>query len=103
MLVPSETSEGIETLGVAEAKARFSELIERVLSGETIVVERRGKAVIKLVPPETAVTASKPKGAAIGLLAIAGALEEWEDFDGVMREVVASRRTAKDRPAPSFD
>ena len=38
-----------EDLGVAEAKARFSELIERVARGERIVVSRRGRE--RLVAP----------------------------------------------------
>ncbi len=38
-----------ETLGVAEAKRRFSELIERVGRGERFVICRRGKPAVALV------------------------------------------------------
>ena len=35
---------------ISEAKAHLSELIERVLKGEEIVIGRAGKPVAKLVP-----------------------------------------------------
>ena len=38
-------------LSVADAKARFSELIERVGRGERFVISRRGKPALALVPP----------------------------------------------------
>lgn len=38
------------TLGVFDAKARFSELIERAEHGEEITITRRGAPVVKLVP-----------------------------------------------------
>ena len=40
------------TLGLAEAKAKLSELIDQVERGEEIVISRYGKAVAKLVPVE---------------------------------------------------
>lgn len=36
--------------GVADAKARFSELLDRVERGETITVSKHGRMVAKLVP-----------------------------------------------------
>jgi len=36
--------------GVADAKARFSELLARAEAGETIVIRRHGRPVAKLVP-----------------------------------------------------
>jgi prevent-host-death family protein len=36
--------------GVADAKARFSELLARAEAGETITIRRHGQAVAKLVP-----------------------------------------------------
>lgn len=44
-------------IGVFDAKARLSELIDRALSGETIVVTRHGKPVVRLVPESGAQTA----------------------------------------------
>ena len=44
------------TIGVCEAKIRFSELLRRVAKGEGIVITRSGKPVARLVPvgPEMA-------------------------------------------------
>jgi prevent-host-death family protein len=39
-------------VSIAEAKAHFSELVERAESGETVRITRRGKPVARLVPPE---------------------------------------------------
>ncbi|MFY7853636.1 MAG: type II toxin-antitoxin system Phd/YefM family antitoxin [Brevundimonas sp.] len=40
----------VETVGVFDGKARFSELIDRAERGEEIVVTRHGKPVAKVVP-----------------------------------------------------
>ena len=42
------------TVGIFEAKNRLSELVERVLRGEEIVITRRGEEVARLMPPEAA-------------------------------------------------
>lgn len=39
-------------ISIAEAKAHFSELVERAEAGETVRITRRGKLVARLVPPE---------------------------------------------------
>ena len=39
-----------ETLGVFDAKSRFSELIDRAERGEEIVVTRHGKPVARVAP-----------------------------------------------------
>lgn len=88
-----------EVLGVADAKRRFSELIDRVERGERIVVTRRGKAAVALVSPGDASVARPPP---LGLLSVVGALSDVEGFDETMRDVVASRRHARDRPAPDL-
>jgi prevent-host-death family protein len=38
------------TIGLAEVKARLSEIIDRVESGETVVISRQGKPVAELRP-----------------------------------------------------
>jgi len=48
------------TIGVAEAKSRLSEFIDRVLAGETVVIARNGEPVVEMRPvkrvtPEEAV------------------------------------------------
>lgn len=37
--------------GIAEAKAKFSELIDRAARGEEVVIARHGKPVVQLNPP----------------------------------------------------
>lgn len=40
------------TISVYEARANLSKLIERVLAGEEVVITRRGKPAVRLVPAE---------------------------------------------------
>lgn len=90
-----------EVLGVAETKRRFAELIDRVLDGERVIVTRRGRPVAALVPPSDA--AVREPATHIGLAACAGAMADWRELDETMAEVVASRASAGQRPAPEFD
>jgi prevent-host-death family protein len=93
-------SDPAEEFGVAEAKARFSELIERVARGERVVVSRRGRPVLVLVRPEEA----KPRSARpIGLLAVAGTLEDWDELPAVVADIYAERRRARDREPAELD
>jgi prevent-host-death family protein len=39
------------TVGIFEAKNRLSELVERAMRGEEIVITRRGEQVARLMPP----------------------------------------------------
>jgi prevent-host-death family protein len=91
-----------DRLGVAEAKRRFSELIDRVAHGERVVVTRHGKPAVAIVPPD-ALDARLPAGRPTGFAALAGVLADVEDFGGLMEDVVSSRRTARDRAAPQLD
>ena len=88
-----------ETVGVAEAKARLSELLERVATGERITVSRRGRPAAVLAPPDAAF---EPTGEYAGLATLAGVMTDWPELDADMRAVVRSRRTARDRPAPDL-
>ncbi|HEX9277017.1 MAG TPA: type II toxin-antitoxin system prevent-host-death family antitoxin [Casimicrobiaceae bacterium] len=40
----------MERIGICDARARLSELIERVESGEEVVLTRHGEPVARLVP-----------------------------------------------------
>jgi prevent-host-death family protein len=40
----------MQRVQIAEAKAHFSALVERVEAGEEIVIARRGKPIARLVP-----------------------------------------------------
>ena len=43
----------MDSYSLAEAKARLSELIDKVEAGNTVEITRRGKPVAKVVPAET--------------------------------------------------
>ena len=90
-----------DALGVAEAKRRFSELLDRVAAGERVVVQRRGEAAVVLVPA-TAEALERAGPAPLGLAAGAGALADWEDLDAVVEEIYAARAASVDRPAPDL-
>lgn len=89
-------------VGVAEAKRRFSELLDRVGAGERIVIARRGKPAVALVPPDEELGRG-PRPAPVGFAAIAGGLADWEQLDDAVRDIHAARRKAKDRAAPVLD
>jgi prevent-host-death family protein len=88
-------------IGVAEAKRRFSELLDRVADGERIVVERRGQPAVVLVPPhEEAAAGARP--APVGFASLAGVLAELPELDEILSDVAAARRGAQDRPGPDL-
>ncbi len=88
-------------LGVAEAKRRFSELVDRVRHGERFVVHRRGKPAVALVSPNEVLY--RPKKPPIGLAAVAGALSDWDGLEEVVGEIYAARRRSKDRDVPNLE
>jgi prevent-host-death family protein len=90
-----------ESLGTAEAKRRFSELVDRVGKGERFLISRRGRPAVALVPP-AAELFKLPAKSPSGLAALAGALAEWDELDEVVTEIYAGRRTSTDRPAPDL-
>ena len=57
----------MQRMGVYEAKTHFSELVDRVGKGESVVITRHGEEVARLVPPEKKRTNE----------AFAKALAEW--------------------------
>jgi prevent-host-death family protein len=94
-------TEGPETLGVAEAKSRFAELIDRVQEGERFLILRRGRPAVALVPPG-ALDARRMRVQPRGLAAGVGALADWTELPDVVEQLYAARRKAKDRPAPEL-
>jgi prevent-host-death family protein len=91
----------IERIGTAEAKRRFSELVDRVGEGECFVVARRGRPAVALVPP-TPDLLCPPGEPPSGLAAVAGSLSDWEDLDDVVNEIYVARQSSADRPAPDL-
>jgi len=64
----------VTTVNIHEAKTHLSRLLNRVVSGEEIIIARSGKAVAKLVPVE------QPKQNRVAGLD-AGRIWIAEDFD----------------------
>ena len=44
----------MDSYSLADAKARLSELVDRVEAGESVEITRRGRTVARVVPAETA-------------------------------------------------
>jgi antitoxin (DNA-binding transcriptional repressor) of toxin-antitoxin stability system len=92
---------GAEGVGTAEAKRRFSELVDRAGEGERILISRRGRPAVVLVAPTPDLLEPRPTPPA-GLAAVAGALAEWDDIDAAVEEIYAARRNSRDRPTPDL-
>lgn len=90
----------MDTLGVAEAKRRFSELSDRVAQGEIFIIAKRGKPRVALVPPELV---GSHRNTPAGLASVAGLLTDWDEIDKDTATIVAARRSANDRPPPFLD
>src|SRR5680860_386574 len=89
------------SVGTAEAKRRFSELVDRVGEGESFLVSRRGRPAVALVPP--APELFEPREPPRGLASLAGALAEWDELEDDVAAIYAARSTSRDRPAPDLD
>lgn len=51
--MPKAANRNARLVNIAEAKAKLSWLMERVEQGEVILIGRYGRAVAKLMPPDT--------------------------------------------------
>jgi prevent-host-death family protein len=92
-----------ETIGVAEAKRRFSELLDRVRRGERFVIARRGRPEVALVQPAD-VTQDRPDRP-LGFVSLVGILGDLPDaqVERMVAKIYEARRRSKDRPAPDLD
>jgi prevent-host-death family protein len=65
---------------VAEAKARFSELVRKAVSGEEVIIAKDNKPLVKLVPFEEPQRPRQP-GSAKGRVRVAADFDETpQDF-----------------------
>ena len=79
-----------ESVNVAEAKKRLSDLLGRVAyGGESVLITRRGRPMARLVPPE-------PPEAGESLAGVRGWLENQDPFFDHIDRAVAAR--ARHRP-----
>ncbi len=83
----------METLNIHAAKTHFSGLIERVETGETIIIARAGKPVAKLVPlePEAKIKAKRR----IGFMA--GEFSVPDDFNEMFADEIEAMFNGDDR------
>lgn len=79
---------------LSEAKAKFSELINRIIfKKETFVVTKKGRKVAVVIPVEK----YRPEDSD-GLIDAKGALAELdESIDDMVMQIYAARRTERDR------
>jgi len=65
---------------IADAKARFSEIVQKALSGEEVIIARDNKPLLQIVPL-TAPSRRRKPGSAKGQVSIAPDFDETpEDF-----------------------
>lgn len=69
----------MDKFNIAEAKARFSELVQKAISGEDVIIAKGGRPVAKLVPFVTRDGKRRP-GSAKGKIWIA------PDFDDTPKD-----------------
>ena len=68
-------------ISIAEAKAKFSELIKRAEAGEEVIVTRHGKPVARVMPPVEELKKPPLLGALKGKIRIA------DDFDEPLEDL----------------
>lgn len=87
----------METIPLTRAKARFSEIIARLIHRrEAVVITRKRIPVAAIVPYEEWAEKEASKGE--GLAAAAGALAGFDsEIDNLIEAVYAARAKAKDR------
>jgi len=79
---------------LTEAKAKFSELINKIIfKKETFIVTKKGRKVAVVIPVEK----YRPENSG-GLIDARGALAELEDsIDDMVEQIYAARETERDR------
>lgn len=69
---------------IAEAKAKFSELVKRAEAGERLTVTRHGKPVVEIAPSTETQPKKKLRGAMKGKIWIAQDFDtlgpEWDEY-----------------------
>ncbi len=81
----------MKTISITEAKATFTELIEEVEQGSSVLITRRGKpvaAIVGISALEEVERAGLPRSAE-GLASLAGG---WEGSDELVRALGSSPR-----------
>lgn len=88
-------------MGVAEVKRHFADVVGQVMHGrQRIIVERRGRPVVAIVPLEDSdgLTPGRRLAAAVGFGGNAG-----EEFSRLMARVIKERRRRMPRRVPEIE
>ena len=88
-----------KTIGVAEIKRRFSEVIGEVSrDGEQIIIQKNHKPLAAMVSlKDFEIVKKSGRRENKGLLAAIGAWDDFEDIDELIKQIYMARRKAKDR------
>ena len=86
------------TVGLTEARERLTEILERVLEGEQMIVTRYGSPVAAIVPVPT----EPDDQPSLGLAAFAGVAATRRGLSQTVIDVVALRSVARDREPPEI-
>jgi prevent-host-death family protein len=86
-------------IGMTQARERLTEILERVLEGEQMVVTRYGSPVAAIVPVQSEADDREPRA---GLAAFAGAAASHRALYATVVEVMATRSVARDREPPEI-
>ena len=78
----------MERIGIYDARARLSELIERVQSGEEVVLTRHGEPVARLVPA----TAGQRRSRAAAVTRIRALAKKLDIRDVDVRQLIEEGR-----------
>ena len=80
----------METVNIHDAKTHLSRLVERVSKGETVIIAKAGKPMVKLVPlDQPVVDTSRRLGGLEGQFLIP------DDFDRMMEDEIAEMFNGK--------
>jgi len=90
--------EDMESYNLTDAKAKFSDLISRVVfARENITIRKKGKNVAVVVPYEDYVQKWVRTGGRGGLLLAKGALADIEELDQIVKDIYKARENSIDR------
>ena len=71
----------METINIHEAKTHLSRLVEKAAQGESFVIAKSGKPMVKVIPLDAPESAQQKR---LGFLS--GQIEVPEDFDSMGQE-----------------
>lgn len=89
------------SVSVAHAKAHFSECVREAEEGAAVLVTRRGRVVVAIVPAEDVETLQRLRASGpSGLASVAGKFDDTPEFSDAVDAIVLarSRRAPVDLP-----